>query len=85
MPGIQPECFILRDRNLKRQDSMLNVYQYLKERFAGKLSIFSPASDSLIRKGTELHDFMDGSFNDGARGLLIAGGAVFLHVLFAEF
>lgn len=78
LPGIQPQCFILREENLRNQDRMLNVFQYLKERFTGNASIFSTASDSLARKGMELNDFMDGRFNDAGKGFLVAGSILIM-------
>ena len=34
--------------------------------------MFSSASDSLVRKGVQLNDFLDNSFNDATRGFLVA-------------
>ena len=34
--------------------------------------MFSSASDSLVRKGVQLNDFLDSSFNNASRGFLVA-------------
>lgn len=43
-----------------------------QDRFTGNASVFSSASDSLVRKGVQLNDFLDSSFNDASRGFLVA-------------
>lgn len=43
-----------------------------QERFTGNASVFSSTSDSLLRKGLELNDFLDGSYNSVDRGFLVA-------------
>lgn len=75
-PGIQPECFIFDEKNLvslSGPSTMDNVFTYLKDRFIGNASIFDSSSNSMLRVGTELNDFLlDTTFNDNERGLLIA-------------
>jgi hypothetical protein len=44
---------------------------FKQDRFAGNASVFSAASDSLLRRGLELNDFMDSSFNGAQKGFLI--------------
>lgn len=74
-PGIQPECFVFREKDLfplSGPSYMMNVFEYLQERFYGNESIFSPQSDSMIRRGLQFTDFFDNAFNDGSKGLLVA-------------
>ena len=74
-PGIQPECFVFREKDLASFSGpsyMVNVFTYLRDRFYGNASIFSPKSDSMARRGLQLTDFFDNTFNDGSKGLLVA-------------
>ena len=74
-PGIQPECFVFREQDLTYLSGasyMLNVFQYLSDRFTGNASVFSKSSDSMVHKGLQLADFFSSEYNDAVQGLLIA-------------
>ncbi len=74
-PGIEPECFDFHEKNLfylSGSSYMLNVFEYLSDRFRGNSSIMSTASDSMVRKGVQLTDFFNSEYNDASKGLLMA-------------
>lgn len=85
-PGIQPECFILRDRDLVSlggSSELKPVMEYIRERLEGEGSVTKPAPSgvgfsifvsegkgSLMIEGIEPVDFFDGTYNSNTDGLL---------------
>jgi hypothetical protein len=77
-PGIQPECFQFRERDLARfsgPSSMVAVFSYLTNRLNGRgpgPSVLSKTSTSMIRKGVQVNDFLESRYNHKDRGFLAA-------------
>lgn len=71
-PGMDPACYTFRERDLVSLSGpsyMLNVFQYLSDRFLGVDGVTEP----VMRTGMQLNDFFsDSSFNHMDLGLLAA-------------
>ena len=75
-PGIQPECFVFRDKDLfdpAGPNGMSTVFSYIKDRFEGAYANQGfGAPPSVLSSGLELNDFFESRHNDKVLGLLTA-------------